>query len=81
MKIWKKPIINLMGLMIIKELVVVNKNKHTAFSNKVTTKVGLIYSPFENNPVAKAEPKVSPTYTSEPRIPYSKSLTLSFCSI
>ena len=39
----------------------VNKNKHIAFSNKVTTKVGLIYSPFENNPVAKADPKVRPT--------------------
>ena len=50
-----------MELIIIKELVIVNKNKDTAFSSKVTTKVGLIYSPLENNPVAKADPKVSPT--------------------
>ena len=61
MKIQKNPIINLIGLIIIKELVAVNKNKHIALSNKVTTKVGLIYSPFENNPVAKADPKVRPT--------------------
>jgi hypothetical protein len=60
-KIWKNPIINLMGLIIIKELVVVKRNKQIAFNNKVATKVGLIYSPLENNPVAKAEPKVSPT--------------------
>jgi len=50
-----------MGLIIMKELVVVNRNKQTAFNNNVTTKVGLIYSPLENNPVAKADPKVRPT--------------------
>lgn len=50
-----------MGLIKIKELVIVKKNKHTAFSNKVMTKVGLMYSPLENSPVAKADPKVSPT--------------------
>lgn len=71
---WKKPIINLKKAINVNEVVAVNAMYEAAFSPKVNIMQGLIHFDLAKTYEHTSDPMTIPAYTTDPSVPYYKSL-------